>query len=148
MQIRLEKFQSLLLKTREEAIISFRKCVILGFHSWSDFKIWTVRDLWSVRNPKNYERIWTVNLMYVTIVTKPTKPLGSLFWWRQRVNLTICFTFIGMQRCIQCIIWFWFHKRRTGLMLFRRSHRKCSVKKSVIKISQNSQEITCARVSF
>ena len=31
---------------------------------------------------------------------------------------------------------------------FRSSHRRCSVKKVFLKISQNSQENTCARVSF
>ena len=32
--------------------------------------------------------------------------------------------------------------------LERSSHKKCSVKKVFFKISQNSQESTCARVSF
>ena len=31
---------------------------------------------------------------------------------------------------------------------FRSSHRRCSVKKVFLKISQNSQENTCDRVSF
>ena len=31
---------------------------------------------------------------------------------------------------------------------FRKTHRRCSVKKDILKISQNSQENTCARVSF
>ena len=31
---------------------------------------------------------------------------------------------------------------------FRSSHRRCSIKKVLLKISQNSQENACARVSF
>ena len=31
---------------------------------------------------------------------------------------------------------------------YKSSHRRCSFKKGVLKISQNSQENTCARVSF
>ena len=31
---------------------------------------------------------------------------------------------------------------------FRGSHQRCSVKKGILKISQNSQENTCATVSF
>ena len=31
---------------------------------------------------------------------------------------------------------------------FRSSHRRCFIKKVLLKISQNSQENTCARVSF
>ena len=31
---------------------------------------------------------------------------------------------------------------------FRSSHRRCSIKKVLLKISQNSQESACARVSF
>ena len=31
---------------------------------------------------------------------------------------------------------------------FKNSHRRCSVKKMFLEISQNSQEDTCVRVSF
>ena len=43
-----------------------------------------------------------------------------------------------------------FIPRRTNLMneLCRSSHRRCSVKRMFLKILQNSQENTCARVSF
>ena len=34
------------------------------------------------------------------------------------------------------------------LILFRSSHRRCSIKKVFFKISQNSQENICAKVSF
>ena len=33
-------------------------------------------------------------------------------------------------------------------LLYRSSHRRCSLKKVFLKISRNSQENTCARVSF
>ena len=36
----------------------------------------------------------------------------------------------------------------TLLKTYRSSHRRCSVKKVFLKISQNSQENTCVRVSF
>ena len=39
----------------------------------------------------------------------------------------------------------WSSQRHTG---HRCSHRRCSVKKVFLEISQNSQENTCARVSF
>ena len=34
------------------------------------------------------------------------------------------------------------------LVMSRSSHQRCSIKKLVLKISENSQENTCARVSF
>ena len=36
----------------------------------------------------------------------------------------------------------------TCLGFFRSSHGRCSVKTVILKISQNSQENTCAKVSF
>ena len=35
-----------------------------------------------------------------------------------------------------------------NILIFRSSHRRCSVKKVFLEISQNSQENTCARASF
>ena len=35
-----------------------------------------------------------------------------------------------------------------NILIFRSSHRRCSVKKVFLEISQNSQENTCARVTF
>ena len=41
------------------------------------------------------------------------------------------------------------HHEETSIMIYHRSsHRGCSIKKMFLKISQNSQENTCARVSF
>ena len=39
-------------------------------------------------------------------------------------------------------------RKQAFLMKYRSSHRKCSIKKVFLEISQNSQENTCARVSF
>ena len=36
----------------------------------------------------------------------------------------------------------------SALMIYRSSHRRCSAKKVFLEILQNSQENTCARVSF
>ena len=41
-----------------------------------------------------------------------------------------------------------FISRNKVARMFRCSHRRCSVKKVFLEISQNSQENTCARVSF
>ena len=38
--------------------------------------------------------------------------------------------------------------KKKGTKKNRSSHRRCSIKKLFLKISQNSQENTCARVSF
>ena len=41
-----------------------------------------------------------------------------------------------------------FKKKQVFYFVFRSSHRRCSLKKVFLEISQNSQENTYARVSF
>ena len=43
---------------------------------------------------------------------------------------------------------YWFHVSVFPDKSFRSSHTRCSVKKGVLRITQNSQENTCAKVSF
>ena len=53
-----------------------------------------------------------------------------------------------IQKIIQSIIVPSMLQYRQIAMKLRSSHRRCSVKKVFLEISQNSQENTCARVSF
>ena len=44
--------------------------------------------------------------------------------------------------------WWYFNFKLLFQIIFQSSHRKCSIKKGFLHISENSQENTCASVSF
>ena len=49
-----------------------------------------------------------------------------------------------------CAVFYWdvHYDDKKTMANFRSSHQRCSVKKVFLEVSQNSQENTCARVSF
>ena len=60
----------------------------------------------------------------------------------------LCATIIFVSLLLQCRKNIAKTFKKCFRAFFRSSHRRCSIRKGVLEISQNSQENTCARVSF
>ena len=88
--------------------------------------------------------IWFVDVMADNITSKFLKTVFHKFclvhsWipWFIYMLADINFSFVNCR--FELVSW---------IYILRSSHRTCSIKKGVLKISQNSQEDTCPRVSF